>query len=131
MRINRFWEGRGLHLGGIWNGLGRLSDALGRLLAVLGDAGIEFFPNHGPSWSPRGLWDGFWEGLDKVLGGFGEVLAGFREVVERFSKLISCTCCMSPAAPHFVTGTPALPRFASRSVTIENISEKKFQKSRN
>ena len=31
---------------------------------------------------------------------------------------------MSPAASHFATGTPALPRFASRSVTIENFCEK-------
>ena len=77
MRINRFWEGRGFHLGRIWNCLGHLSEALGRLLAVLGDAGIEFFPTHGPSWSPRGLWDGFWEGLDKVLGVLGLMLAHF------------------------------------------------------
>ena len=30
------WEGLGLHLGGVWDGLGRLLGALGRLLAVFG-----------------------------------------------------------------------------------------------
>ena len=117
MRINRFWEGHGLHLGGIWNGLGRLSDALGRLLAVSGDAGIEFCPNHGPSWSPRGLWDRFWEGLEKVLGGFGEVLGGFGEVGEGFQNL-SPAHALCPLLRHILLQEPprclASPRGASQ-----------------
>ena len=31
---NRLWEGLGLHLGGVWDALGPLVGALGRLLAV-------------------------------------------------------------------------------------------------
>ena len=31
---NRFWEGLGLHLGGVWDGLGPLLGALGRFLGV-------------------------------------------------------------------------------------------------
>ena len=33
---NRIWEGLGLHLGGVWHGLGRLLGALGRLWGASG-----------------------------------------------------------------------------------------------
>ena len=56
---NRFGEGLGLHLGGVWGDLGRLLGALGRLLAILGAFKIELFFNIGPRWSPRGLLDRF------------------------------------------------------------------------
>ena len=32
----------------------------------------------------------------------------------------SCAPCVSPVAPHLAIGTPALPRYAPRSVTISN-----------
>ena len=38
---NRFWEGLGLHLGGVWGSLGLLLGALGRFLAVFGAFEIE------------------------------------------------------------------------------------------
>ena len=52
---NRFGEGFGLHLGGVWDGLGPLLDVLG---------GIDF----GRFWG--GIWEGFgrfWEGLGRLL----------------------------------------------------------------
>ena len=58
-----------------------------------------------------------------ILQRFPKVLAGFREVLGRFSKRVSCTCCMLPAAPHFATGTPgslASPRGASQYAGVLN-----------
>ena len=40
---NRFGEGLGLHLGGVWGGLGSHLGALGRSWAVLGSFKMELF----------------------------------------------------------------------------------------
>ena len=68
-------------MGRVWCGLGRLSGALGRLLAVLGAFKIEFFSSNGPSWSPRGLRGRFWKVWGRVLAGFREVWGGFGEAL--------------------------------------------------
>ena len=67
--------------------------------------------------------DGFWIDLGRVWGGFGCVLGEFGHSKLKLLRhmVISGTLWVSPAASHFATGTPALPRFASRSVTVENI----------
>ena len=60
---NRFSEGLGLHFGGVWDGLGLLLGALGRLLAVFWTFKIELFFSIGPRWAPRGLLDRCWVDL--------------------------------------------------------------------
>ena len=102
---NWIWEGLGLHLGGVWDGLGRLLDTFGRFLAVFWVFQIILFSNmgqHGPKMSSKrplaSIFARFWKGLGRILGGFGKVL-------EHFLKL-------------FYVGTPALSREAPRSVSM-------------
>ena len=45
---NRFGEGLGPHLGGVWDGLEPLLGALGRLLAVFWTFKIDLFSSMGP-----------------------------------------------------------------------------------
>ena len=105
--FGRDLERFGAHLGRSWASPGRFGGCWNRILS-------EPWPKLVSK--RRGGWilGGFGRGFGKVWRGFGRVWGG----LGRFSKLISCACSMSPAAPHFVTGTPALPSFASRSVTI-------------
>ena len=42
------WDGLGLHLGGVWDALGRLLGALGCLLAIFLVFKIELLVNNGP-----------------------------------------------------------------------------------
>ena len=74
---NHVWEGLGLHLGGVWAGLGPPLGAFGRLLAVLWTFKIELLSHIGPRWAPRGLLDGFWVDFGRGLKGFREDLGGF------------------------------------------------------
>ena len=68
------WEGLGPHLGRVWDGLGYLLDALGRLLLVFGTFKILLFSNMGPTWAPRGLLARFRGGLGRIWVRFGESL---------------------------------------------------------
>ena len=64
-----------------------------------------------------GFWAG-WGGFGKLLGRFGlSKLKPLRHMV------VSWAHCVSSAASHFATGTPASHRFASRSVTIRGGSD--------
>ena len=72
-----------------------------------------------------GLQEAFWIDFGRVWGGFGCILGTFGHSKLKFLRhmVISRTLWVSPAASHFATGTSALPRFASRSVTIENFCD--------
>ena len=83
------WEGLGLHLGRIWDALGPLLDALGRLLAVFWAFKVELFSSMGPRWAPRGLLDRFWVDLGRDLGGFGEDLGRFGQDFERILGVLN------------------------------------------
>ena len=73
---NSIWEGLGLHLGGAWDGLGRLLGALGPLLPVFLRLKSIYFATL--------VQDGLQEptGIDfgRVLGGFGKVWGRFLEL---------------------------------------------------
>ena len=76
---NWIWEGLGLRLGKIWDGLGSLLSTFGGFLAVFWVFWINLFSSIGPRWGLRGLLErswidfgGFWEGLGWILGGFGQ-----------------------------------------------------------
>ena len=73
---NWIGEGLGLHLGGVWIGLGPPLGAFGRRLAVFWPFKIELLSGIGPKWAPRGLLEGFGIHLGMDLGGFGEDLGG-------------------------------------------------------
>ena len=118
---NRIWRGLGLHLGGLWDFLGRLLGALGCLLAVLGAFKIELFSSMGPRWAPRGLLDRFWEGLGRVLGGVREIFEGFGQTLGAplgNYYLISCAYCVCLLLHHIFLQEPprclATPRGASQ-----------------
>ena len=114
-----FWEGLGLHLGGVWGGLGPLLAALGRHLLVLWVFKIQFFSSMGPTWAPKGLLGRFWDGLGRIWGGFGEGLGGNLEGLDVFWKVVGTfwkhleKC--GPAGAKLLNGTPALIREASQS----------------
>ena len=67
------WDGLGPHLGRVWDALGRLVGALGRLLTIFWAFKIELLFNMGPK-APRGLLDRFWVDLGRDLTGFWEDL---------------------------------------------------------
>ena len=81
---NSIWEALGLHLGGVWEALGRLLEALGRLLGAIFrifslifgylNSSCVFFWDFLPQ---DGLKSGFWEGLGEV---WGRIWAGFRVI---------------------------------------------------
>ena len=99
MLKNAFWEGPGLHLGGVWDCLGPLLGTLGRFLAVFWAFKIKLFKAlvqdrlQEAFWIDFGwildgsgrVWERFWKGLGDGLGhfwkDFGKVL------VPRFSKV--------------------------------------------
>ena len=74
---NWIWEGLGLDLGVVWDGLEPLLDALGSFFAVSLAFKIELFSNMGPRWAPKGLL----EGLGVDFGGSGE---GFGRIWPNF-----------------------------------------------
>ena len=93
---NHVWEGLGLHLGGVWAGLGPPLGAFGRLLAVFWTFKIELLSSIGPKWAPRGLLDGFWVALGGFWEGLGRVwekilddFGSFGHVVGRFWKFLT------------------------------------------
>ena len=74
---NLIWEGLGLDLGVVWDGLELLFDALGSFFAVSLAFKIELFSNMDPRWAPKGLL----EGLGVDFGGSGE---GFKRIWPNF-----------------------------------------------
>ena len=76
---NWIWEGLGLRLGRICDGLGNLLGTFANFLAVFWTFKIQFFSGIGPRWAPRGLLNRFWVDLGKDWHGFLEHLGGFGE----------------------------------------------------
>ena len=74
---NWIWEGLGLDLGVVWDGLELLLDALGSFFAVSLAFKIELFSNMDPRWAPKGLSEGL--GID--FGGYGK---GFGRIWPNF-----------------------------------------------
>jgi len=70
------WEGFG------WSGasLGRSWEPLGWLLGVQNREFFQCGPKMGSKKPFGSIWDRFWEGLGRVLGGFGEGLEGIWEL---------------------------------------------------
>ena len=135
-RQNWIWEGLGLHLGGVWDALGRLLGAPGPLLVAFWAFKIEFFSSIAPRWSPRGLLDRFgvdlgrfWEGFGRVLGGFWVNLGvdfeknwgriwrqpytALHSPTQLYTALLSptqpCTALSSPTQPYTALHRPAQP----------------------
>ena len=104
----------------IWKGFGSLWAVLGPLLGAfwmfVGRSKAYLFN----TLVQHGLPEAFWIDFGKGWAGFGCVLweLGFSKLKLLHHMVISWTLWASPAASHFATGTPALHRFASRSVTI-------------
>ena len=75
--VHWFWEGLGLHLGRVWDGLGLLLDALGRRLVVSGAFKIEVLFKQLSKLDSKGplgsMLEGFGEALGRVSGDFGRV----------------------------------------------------------
>ena len=86
---NSIWEGLGLHLGGAWDGLGRLLGALGPLLPVFLTFKINIFCNIGPRWAPRAYWDRFWEGSGRIWKVWGRVFGTLGYLLDRFWELLA------------------------------------------
>ena len=74
---NWIWEGLGLDLGVVWDGLELLLDALGSFFAVSLAFKIELFSNMDPRWAPKGLLDGFGIDFGESGEGFGRFWANF------------------------------------------------------
>ena len=58
----------------------------------------------------------FWEEFGRVWEKFGSGF-GFSKIKLLRHMVVSCAICAPPAASHFATGTPALPRY-TRSVAM-------------
>ena len=95
--------GLGLHLGGVWDGLGRLLGTFGRFWTVFLVFYIDLFSSIGLRWGPRGLLDQFWVDFGRSWEGFGRILQGFWEGFGSFLEFY---------------GAPALSREAPRSVPM-------------
>ena len=91
--LGRFGEG----LGGPWGAPGESWGALGAFLGALG--------------APLGEFSA-WEGFGEVLGAFGEDLG------KLLCDVVGLSCIFPQEFLSISAGTPALPRYASRSVTI-------------
>ena len=81
---NWIWEGLGLDLGVVWDGLELLLDALGSFFAVSLAFKIELFSNMDPRWAPKGLLGRVWEGLGRIWRRFGQGLGRNLGAFERF-----------------------------------------------
>ena len=107
-------------LGVIWAWFEMLWGLFWALLGAFGRLFDPSKPNFYIALVQDGLQEAFWIDFGRVWGGFGCVLGEFGLSKLRLLRhmVISWTLWVSPAASHFATGTPALPRFASRSVII-------------
>ena len=116
----------GLHLGRVWDGLGRLLGTFGRFLAVLWGVKINLFSNMGLRWGPRSLLNRFW----KVLGGFGKDFggkgAGFWKIFHLFQQVLGRLWTslkrFGLAAADSLNRTPALIREASQCAGVLDLS---------
>ena len=77
-----------------WTGLGRPGAPFGRSWALLGRFGVVQDGAFSRLWSKMGfkkpfggIWDGFGEDLERILGGFGKVLARFWERWKSFGRV--------------------------------------------
>ena len=140
-RSMQFWKwnkltyqikiGKKLDLGRSWarfgEGLGRCGASFGRSWATLGQfwrVQNRAFFQHGPKMGSK-------RPSGQIWAGFGEVWERFWEGWEGCSTalllhLISCAYCLSFVGIHFAKGTPALPRYAPRSVTIRGGSQNRY-----
>ena len=69
---NWIWEGLGLHLGGVWDGLGLFWRPLGGFLVVFLVFLIGLFSSIGLRWGPKGLLRRFGMDFGGFGGGFGQ-----------------------------------------------------------
>ena len=76
-------------MGGVWDGLGPLMGALGRLLAVFWTFKDELFSSMRTRWALRGLLDRFGVDSGRDLEGFGGDLGRFGEEFGRILGLLS------------------------------------------
>ena len=120
--------GKKLDLGRSWarfeEGLGRCGASFGRSWATLGRfwrlQNRAFF-QHGPKMGSKRPSGQIWAGFGEVWDRFWEGWEGCSTAL--LLHLISCAYCLSFVGIHFAKGTPALPRYAPRSVTIRGGSQ--------
>ena len=114
---NLNWKGLGLHLGRVWEALGRLGATLGRILTVCWTSKSYLFK----TLVQHGLQEAFWIDFGKGWGGFGYVLGEYGLSTLKLLRhmVIPWALWVSPAASHFATGTPALLRLAERQKYFE------------
>ena len=93
---NSFWEGPGLHLGGVWGNLGHPLGAFGRLLAIFWTFKIELLSSIGPTWAPRGFLAGFWVALKRLWEGLGRNLGGFKCFSTHSGQILEMLNMISP-----------------------------------
>ena len=86
---NRFWEGLGPHLGGVWDSLGCLLCTLRRFLNVSLVFEIALFSSIGLRWGPRGLLARFRVDFERFCEGFWWVLERFRKEFRRIWDLMN------------------------------------------
>ena len=82
VKKNGFGGGLWIHLGRVWDGLGRLLGAeilgaFGCFLAAFGAFQIDLFSSMGARWAPKGLGDRSWVDFGRVWEGFGRMLTVF------------------------------------------------------
>ena len=93
---NRFGEGLGPHLGGVWDSLGCLLCTFRRFLNVSLVFEIALFSSIGLRWGPRGLLDQFWMVFGRFWEVFGWILGDFGKVLGRFSMSGPPRCLAKP-----------------------------------
>ena len=86
---NRFWEGLGPHLGGVWGSLGCLLCTLRRFLNVSLVFEIALFSGIGLRWGPRGLLARFRVDFERFCEGFWWALERFRKEFRRIWDLMN------------------------------------------
>ena len=116
---DRIWEGLGLHLGRVWDALGRLLVALVRLLAVFWAFKIKLFLSIGPRLAPKGLLDRFRVDLERVWEGDGGIFGGFGPQKMIFGAT-SAPLVHSACPPCHVTFCYRNPRAASLRLVERN-----------
>ena len=117
----------GLNLGRAWGGLKPFRATPGRILADLGAFRMYLFSDMRPRWVPKGFWARSLVDFGKVWGAFGEGFAGIWNLSARLGADLGglaklgtdlAVLLRTLVGPTFRTGTPALPRYAPRSVTM-------------
>ena len=112
------WAPFGRGLGRSWASSGRSWPPLGRFLDVQSRAFFKHGPKMGSKRPFGSIFGGVGESFGRFLGDFGRVWGDSWGASWQLLSHLLRILCMSPAALHFSTGTPALPRDAPRNVTI-------------